>query len=57
VKDPDVSNGNPLADEVEINLDMLRALMLDEVGGEVHIADVVAVDEGAATKRLVELEE
>jgi len=57
VKDPDVSNGNPLADEVEINLDMLRALMLDGVGGEVHIADVVAVDEGAATKRLVELEE
>ena len=57
VKDPDVSNGNQLADEVEINLDMLRALMLDGVGGEVHIADVVAVDEGAATKRLVELEE
>ena len=46
-----------IADEVEINLDMLRALMLDGVGGEVHIADVVAVDEGAATKRLVELEE
>jgi len=57
VKDPDVSNGNPLADEVEINLDMLRALMLDGVGGEVHIADVVAVDEGATMKRLVELEE
>jgi len=57
VKDPDVSNGNPLADEVEINLDMLRALMLDRVSGEVHRADVVAVDEGAATKRLVELEE
>ena len=57
MKDPDVSNGNQLADEVEINLDMLRALMLDGVGGEVHGADVVAVDKGAPTKRLVELEE
>jgi len=57
VKDPDVSNGNPLTDEVEINLNMLRALVLDGVGGEVHGADVVAVDEGASTERLVELEE
>jgi hypothetical protein len=57
VKDPDVSNGNSLTDEVEVDLNMLRALVLDGVGGEVHGADVVAVHEGAPTERLVELEE
>ena len=57
VKNPNVSNGNPLPDEVEVDLNMLRALVLDGVGGELHSADVVAVNEGAPTKRLVELEE
>ena len=57
MKDPDVSNDNPLTDEVEINLNMLRALVLDEVGGELHGADVVVVDECASTERLVELED
>jgi hypothetical protein len=32
---------------VEVNLDMLCALMLNGVGGEVDSADVVAVDESA----------
>jgi hypothetical protein len=32
---------------VEINLGMLRALVLNVFGGEVDGADVVAVDEGA----------
>ena len=34
---------------------MLRPLMLDGVGGEVHSADVVAVDERALGERAVEL--
>ena len=34
---------------------MLRPLMLDGVGGEVHGADVVAVDERALGERVVEL--
>jgi hypothetical protein len=38
------SNGNALADEVEINPNMLGALMLDEVGGEVDDVDVVALE-------------
>jgi hypothetical protein len=40
--------GNLLSDEMKINLHMLRALMLNEVSGEVHDADVVLVDESAA---------
>jgi hypothetical protein len=41
--------------KVEVNLDMLRALVLNEVGGEVDNADVVVVDEGALHQRSVEL--
>ena len=57
MKDPNVSNGNLLTDEVEVDLNMLHALVLDGIGGEVHGADVVAADEGAPTERLVKLEE
>jgi hypothetical protein len=43
----DISNGDTLADEVEININMLCVLMLDEVGEEVDRADVVAIEEGS----------
>jgi hypothetical protein len=56
VKDTNISNGDVLANEVEVNLDMLRALMLDGVGGEVDDADVVAVDQGAPRQRTVDLQ-
>ncbi|CAN6227318.1 unnamed protein product [Urochloa humidicola] len=36
-----VADSNPLPDEVEINLDMLHALILNWVGGEVHNSDIV----------------
>jgi hypothetical protein len=44
VDDTNVTDGNALVNKVEFNLDMLGALVLDEVGGEVDGADVVAVD-------------
>jgi hypothetical protein len=47
VKNANNSTGDPFADEVEVDFDMLRALVLDEVGGEVDGADVVAEDQGA----------
>jgi hypothetical protein len=39
-----VPDGNALVDKVKINLNMLGALVLNEVGGEVDDADVVTVD-------------
>jgi hypothetical protein len=42
----DIADGNAFLDEVEIDLDMLGALMLNEVVGEVDGVDVVVVDEG-----------
>jgi hypothetical protein len=38
VKDENISAGNTLMNEVKINLNMLSALMLDKVGGEVDRA-------------------
>jgi hypothetical protein len=40
---------------MQVNLHMLRPLMLNRVGGEVHDADVVAVDERALGERVVKL--
>jgi hypothetical protein len=42
--DTNVPDDNTLTDKVEINLNMLGALVLNGVGGEVDGADVVAVD-------------
>ena len=44
-----------LANEVQVDLHMLRPLMLNGVGGEIYGADVVAVDENALGERAVEL--
>jgi hypothetical protein len=45
---------HPVTNEVQVNLHMLRPLMLNRVGGEVHSADVVAVD-NALGERAVKL--
>jgi hypothetical protein len=44
MKNLNISDGNPLANEAEVEPDMLRTLMLDGVG-EVHGAEIVTVDE------------
>ena len=49
------TRSDPVAHEVQVDLHILRPLMLDGVGGEVHGADVVAVDERALGERAVEL--
>jgi hypothetical protein len=44
MEDANVPDGNALADKVKINLNMLGALVLNGVGGEVDGTDIVAVD-------------
>ena len=51
---PNIADGDFVAHEVQVNLHMLRPLMLEGVG-EIHGADVVAVDERALGERAVEL--
>jgi hypothetical protein len=46
MEDMNISDGDTLADEVKINLNMFGALMLDGVGGEVDCGDVITIDQG-----------
>ena len=55
MEDPNIADRDPVASEVQVDLHMLRPLMLNGVGGEIHGADVVAVDERALGERAVEL--
>jgi hypothetical protein len=55
IKNLDLSQSNLLADEVIVDLNMLRATMMDEVGGHVDRTNVVAVDNRRRSKRDVEL--
>jgi hypothetical protein len=50
-------DGGSLSDKMKINLHIFGALMLNGVDGEVHGADVVAVDESAPRRRSLELME
>jgi len=45
-----ITDGDPFANEVEINLDVLGTLMLDWVGRHVDNTDVVTVYQCSATK-------
>jgi hypothetical protein len=44
-------------DEVEINLNMFHALMLDGVGRQVHDIDIVAISKCVEGQRGVQLHE
>ena len=50
-----IADCDPVAHEVQVDLHMLRPLMLDGVSGEIHGANVDAVDERALGERVVEL--
>jgi hypothetical protein len=47
VQDAYITDGHAFPYKVEVDLDMLRALVLNGVGEEVDGADVVVVDEGS----------
>jgi hypothetical protein len=55
VQDVDITDSNTFPHKVEVDLDMLHALVMNGVGGEVDDADVVAVDEGALRQRSMKL--
>jgi hypothetical protein len=57
MEDADLADGDLLSNKVEINLHMLDALMLNEVGEEVDDADVVTVDQRALRQQTLELME
>ena len=52
MEDPNIAGSDLVANEVQVDLHMLRPLMLNGVGGEIHGADVVAVDEHCRVPQL-----
>jgi hypothetical protein len=50
-----ITNGHTFMHEVEVDLDILGALVLNGIGGDVDDATVVVVDEGALHQQCVEL--
>jgi hypothetical protein len=55
MRDTDITDGHAFSHKMEVDLDMLRALMQNVVGGEVDNAGIVAVDERALRQWSVEL--
>jgi hypothetical protein len=55
VQNVDITDGHTFLHKVEVDLDMLRALVLNGVGGDVDGANIVTVDEGALRQQSVEL--
>jgi hypothetical protein len=47
MEDADLTDDNLLSDKIKINLYILGTLLLNEVDGEVHSADIVALDKCA----------
>jgi hypothetical protein len=57
MEDADLADDNLLSNKMKINLHMLGVLMMNGVGGEVHGADAVAVENGAPRWRGLEVVE
>ena len=55
MKDSNIADSDPVANEVQVDLHIFRPLMLNRVGGEIYGTDVVAVDERALGERAMEL--
>lgn len=51
------SHSNLVTHKVEINLNMIGTLMLDQVGGHVHGADIVVEDNGDLGEKMVKFME
>jgi hypothetical protein len=45
-----VTESDLLSNKMEINLNMLRPLMLHSVAGEIYNTDIVAIDQGDTTR-------
>jgi hypothetical protein len=57
MEDADLTDGDLLSNKIKINLHMLGMLILNGVGGEVHGADIIAVDKCALRRWGLELVE
>jgi hypothetical protein len=57
MKNPNMTKGDLLSNKMEIDLNVLRPLMLHWITGEVYSTDVVTVDQGGTARRVAKLKE
>jgi hypothetical protein len=55
LEDADITDGNTLMDEVEVDLHVLHVMVLHGIGDKVDRADIVAVDECGTREGVMEL--
>jgi hypothetical protein len=55
MKNTHITNGNPFAHKVKVDLHMLGALMLDRIGRHVDSADVVTIYQSCLAERSMKL--
>lgn len=51
------ANGDPFPDEVEVNFNMFCALVLHQIGGQIHRTYVITIDQSSGGDRLMEFKE
>jgi len=57
MKNSNVTKGNLLSNKTEVDLNMLRPLMLHRIAGEVDSTDVVAIDQSSTARRALKFKE
>jgi len=57
MKNPNMTKGDLFSNKMEIDLNVLRPLMLHWITGEVYSTDVVTVDQGGTARRVAKLKE
>jgi hypothetical protein len=57
MKNSNVTKGNLLSNKMEVDLNMLRPLMLHRIAGEVDSTDVVAIDQSSTARRALKFKE
>jgi hypothetical protein len=55
MKNPNSSKGDPFVDKVQVNFNMLGALVLNGIAGEVYYTHIATIDKASGLKRMVEL--
>ena len=55
MKYSNMTEGDLLSNKMEIDLNMLRPLMLHGVAGEIYNTDIVAIDQGGTAREVAKL--
>jgi hypothetical protein len=57
MKNSNMTEGNLFSNKMEVDLNVLRPLMLHRITGEIDSTDVVAIDQSSMARRALELKE